>query len=344
MHNKKHYLARRYMFNKYDANCQLALDMPVRFSEGDIFLGLDFTINQHPHLAEVLSEVRQHGAKIYLLLYDLLPIALPSTFYKEVVVNFKLWLEAAVSVADGMICISRTVADELLVWLDKNPPKRSTPLDIGYFHLGSSLSEQDLSTPPLSSQPIGALKNNSRQTVLMVGTIEPRKGYAQVLSAFELIWNTGLDVNLVIVGREGWLVDDLVDNMTHHPEYNKRFYWLNDADDTALDELYRHSTVLLAASEGEGFGLPIVEAARRGTPVIVRDIPVFREVAGDGGFYFTGKSAERLAEKVQEWFSLHATGNAPKPQLVTTFSWQESSSQLYEIILHGNWYQRWSGL
>ena len=38
----------------------------------------------------------------------------------------------------------------------------------------------------------------------MVGTLEPRKGYLQALDAFERLWEQGVEVNLVIVGREGW--------------------------------------------------------------------------------------------------------------------------------------------
>jgi len=342
IHNKKHYFARRYMFNKYLADWQMTPDMPVRFSKGDIFIGLDFTINQHPYLVDVLSEIKEEGVKVNILIYDLLPIMSPSTFRKDVVSNFKLWLNAVVTVADGVICISKSVADEILEWLAENPPKRSTPLNIGYFHLGSNLDKQILSKPLNRADQVHRVETKKRQTVLMVGTIEPRKCYSQAFSAFDLLWKKGFDVNLVIVGREGWMTDDLVKNMRCHPEYNKRFFWLDNADDSALDKLYREATVLLAASEGEGFGLPIVEAASRDTPVIVRDIPVFREVAGEGGFYFKGESAEHLAERIHEWFSLFALGKTPKPQLVKTVTWQESSQQLYDVLLHDNWYQKWS--
>ncbi|MBK6649318.1 MAG: glycosyltransferase [Betaproteobacteria bacterium] len=50
-----------------------------------------------------------------------------------------------------------------------------------------------------------------RPSFLMVGTLEPRKGYLQALDAFTLLWDSGVDINLVIVGREGWT--DLPDRM-----------------------------------------------------------------------------------------------------------------------------------
>ena len=60
------------------------------------------------------------------------------------------------------------------------------------------------------------------------------------------------------------------------------------------------------ASEGEGFGLAIVEGARHGKPLILRDIPVFREIAGKHAFYFRGDTPEELAKALREWFSLRA--------------------------------------
>ncbi len=79
------------------------------------------------------------------------------------------------------------------------------------------------------------LRQLQRPSFLMVGTIEPRKGYLQTVEAFSELWNEGIDVNLVIVGKEGWigLPDDMrrdipktVECLPHHPELNKRLFWL----------------------------------------------------------------------------------------------------------------------
>ena len=61
----------------------------------------------------------------------------------------------------------------------------------------------------------------------MVGTLEPRKGIAQVLSAFELLWADGVELQLVLVGKEGWrelpenqrrTIPALVKRLTAEPE------------------------------------------------------------------------------------------------------------------------------
>ncbi len=107
----------------------------------------------------------------------------------------------------------------------------------------------------------------------MVGTIEPRKGHAMVLSAFETLWAEGHDVNLVIVGRKGWLVDALCSRLAGHARLGRRLFWFESASDEYLDAIYANSSCLMAASEGEGFGLPLIEAAQRGrrsSPAIFR--------------------------------------------------------------------------
>ena len=91
----------------------------------------------------------------------------------------------------------------------------------------------------------------SALSFLMVGTLEPRKGHAQALSAFERLWASGLDVKLVLVGNRGWMVDDLTRRLQTHPERGKRLFWLEGIGDASLEEIYATATCLLAASEGE---------------------------------------------------------------------------------------------
>ena len=207
---ENHYYSRNYLFNKLNANNKITPDLPVIFKKNDNFLGLDLTINQHPILNEVLSKIKHNGTKVYFALFDLLPIILPSTFYKSVVNDFTLWIEEVTKNADGLICISRSVADELFEWLNKNQPDRSTPLKIGYFHLGSDIHCCKKESLFNEDQAIGLMHTKTSLTVLMVGTLEPRKGYAQTIFAFERLWKDGIDIKLVIVGQEGWMMEKLV--------------------------------------------------------------------------------------------------------------------------------------
>jgi glycosyltransferase involved in cell wall biosynthesis len=162
----------------------------------------------------------------------------------------------------------------------------------------------------------------------MVGTLEPRKGHTQTIAAFEKLWADGVDVNLVVVGRQGWMMETLVERLGHHPELNKHLFWLNGISDELLEKVYSSSACLIAASEGEGFGLPLIEAAQHKLPIIARDIPVFREVAGNHAFYFTGTRPDELTTFLHKWLTLLATGEHPKSDDMSWLTWEQSSEQL----------------
>ena len=106
-----------------------------------------------------------------------------------------------------------------------------------------------------------------------------------------------------------------------------------------LDHIYRSARALLAASEGEGFGLPLIEAAQYGLPIIARDIPIFREVAGEHAYYFRGKDPGDLADALRTWLSLGDA--APASQSLPRLTWHQSSRQLLDVVLRDRWYGSW---
>ncbi len=72
----------------------------------------------------------------------------------------------------------------------------------------------------------------------MVGTLEPRKAHQQVLEAFEQLWNDGQKIQLVIVGKQGWMVESLAQRIRTHPELGKRLFWLENVSDEYLEKIY----------------------------------------------------------------------------------------------------------
>jgi len=89
---------------------------------------------------------------------------------------------------------------------------------------------------------------------------------------------------------------------------------------------------LLAASEAEGFGLPLIEASFHKLPVLARDIAVFREVAGDAALYFDGSSSEGLVAGVLRWVRQKELNAIPEPAGMDTMSWQESANALLDQL------------
>ncbi|HAU78166.1 MAG TPA: glycosyl transferase family 1 [Agrobacterium sp.] len=318
-------------------------DMPLQDSLletacGDRYLGLDLLPHIVPQNAGIYQDFRNRGVDVFFVVYDLLPVLRPDVFVPEADVNFGRWLDAVTTLADGVICISRAVADELVTWLEQRETRRQAPLKVGYFHLGADIpatsSNRDGDDQPneVLSAMLGA------PSILMVGTIEPRKAHAQALAAFERLWAEGTAVNLVIVGKQGWMVEALVERLRNHPEKGRRLFWIEGANDALLLRIYAAATALLAASEGEGFGLPLIEAAQHGLPIIARDLDVFKEVAGEHAFYFNGTAPEMLAARLAEWLSLHASGRVIESTSMPWLKWHESAQQLIRVISSDKWH------
>jgi glycosyltransferase involved in cell wall biosynthesis len=168
----------------------------------------------------------------------------------------------------------------------------------------------------------------------VVSTLEPRKGHAQTLRAFEKLWAEGHEVFLVLVGKKGWKVDELVLSIEEHPMLNQYLFWLQGVSDEYLTQIYQNSTCLIAASEGEGFGLPLIEAAHHKIPIIARDLPVFKEVAQNHAFYFSTRKSENLAQAIKDWLKLYDANSHPKSDTMPWLNWGQSAKQLLSQILH----------
>ncbi len=335
-----HY-ARSYCARRYFPGETLPADEVVEFSVGDVYLGLDLGAHLVPQYLDLFREMRYRGIKQHFVVYDLLPILRPDCFRPELLPTFRSWYEAVSEVADSIVCISRAVADEFESWLYQSMPARQRPLAIGYFHLGADIAKADVgdaSGVHVHPQLAGL---GERPTFLMVGTIEPRKGHVQTLEAFERLWQQGLEINLLIIGRAGWLSDHVMQRLREHPQQGKQLFWFDTADDNLLLAAYHRASAMLMASEGEGFGLPLIEAAHHGLPLITRDLPVFREIVGAHGYYFTGYDAESLAVALSGWLTLHAQGTAPQSADMRWQTWSESTAQLIDVVSQEHWIHTW---
>jgi len=300
-------------------------DVPIEPRVGDRFLGLDL-VRDHAEVAHAaLLALQARGVRGAVVVYDLLPWRHPEWFPPGMQARFADWLQRVVAPADQALCISGAVADELRAMLAASDVGRVPR--IGVFPLGADLQ---VPTPPRECLPA---RRPGRLRWLMVGTIEPRKGHAQALQAFEILWSRGIEVELVIAGHPGWKVEDLLARLRSHPERGGRLHWLESVEDPQLAAAYRDCDVLLMASQGEGFGLPVVEAARLGLPVLARDLPVFREVAGEGADYFRGDDGVALATAIQHWLARRAQGRTADPGRILQQDWRQAATGLANLIL-----------
>lgn len=302
------------------AGC-LGEDRPFDAVPGDVLLALDFHREHADAVGTAVSALRDRGVSTCFVAHDVLPATHPDWFPPGVAEDYGRWLEMLSRSADAVLCISAATRDAVLAQLDaRSLPRPAQGAFV--FPLGSD------PFPAAGSSPLPARSAGSTR-VLMVGTIEPRKGHDQALAAMERLWERSHAFELVVVGHAGWMTGELAVRLRGHPEAGARLHWFESLDDRALLALYRDADLLLHASRGEGYGLPIAEAGRAGCPLLLRDLPVFREVAGDSADYFHGDTAAELASALQAWRD--APGARARPDVRRWPLWADSASALMDL-------------
>ena len=288
----------------------------VALRPGDRLLMLDSSWDIFPKWAEAIFPiVRGLGGVIVTCVYDILPVTHSQYFPASIVKMFLPWFELATRESDLLLSISAATRTEVEKHADFFPRKSD------FFHLGADFSSTRAA--PMASIP------SMIPTILMVGTIEPRKGHATVLDAFEMIWRSGQQMRLIFVGRPGWKVRALMRRISKLKRQSNLFDFHEGASDELLSECYRSADVVVTASLAEGFGLPLVETLMHGKPIVASDIPAFREVAGDLPEYFEPGNPAALVAAITRVLSRNGLKSRMLPVWLT---WDQSADQLVEKL------------
>lgn len=322
-------------------------DYPIEPIKGDLILGLDISGAEMVQAAEssLYQKYRNIGVESYFIIYDLLPLKYPHFFPQGTNIAHEKWLEAVTN-CNGALCISKSVSDEFYLWFKENCKKSDHLFKIGWFHLGGDIENSSPTYGLTNSIKESLEKIKLRQSFLMVGTIEPRKGYLQALGAFTKLWESGVDINLIIVGAEGWksveensrrTIPEIIRQIKNHPELNSRLFWFDGISDESLEKLYEVSDCLVAASEGEGFGLPLIEASQRGLHIIARDLPIFREVGEQFPYFFRGCNVEDLERALLDWLQGARQNDEKREVIMKSKTWKESAESVLTVLLGNKW-------
>ncbi len=137
--------------------------------------------------------------------------------------------------------------------------------------------------------------------ILYVGTIEPRKNISTLLKAFKLIRDR-YKLKLILAGGKGWSYEEVL-KMPDKLGIRDDVVFTGYVNEKTILYLYNNAMVFVCPSVYEGFGLPVVEAMSCGVPLIVSDIPSFKEIADDAGLFFNPSDHEELAHKIEDVIS-----------------------------------------
>lgn len=133
---------------------------------------------------------------------------------------------------------------------------------------------------------------------IVVGTLEPRKNLALILKAVGTQEIEKSGIRFVVIGRKGWHMDRLLDEMS--PAQRERVLFTGFVSEFTKYRLLRNAEFLVYPSLYEGFGIPALEAMSVGKPVLAARSSSFPEVIGDAGVYFDPLSVSEFAAAFHE--------------------------------------------
>ncbi len=169
--------------------------------------------------------------------------------------------------------------------------------------------------------------------LLDVGTLEPRKNLPFLVRAFALAVREGITEKLVITGKKGWYFEGLF-KLVDELELNDKIIFTGYVEEGDLAALYSGAKVFVFPSLYEGFGLPPLEAASCGVPVISSNTSSLPEVVGKAGILLPPKDERLWAKnivKVLKDVPLAKTLSEMGLRQAKKFSWEETARKTIEV-------------
>jgi glycosyltransferase involved in cell wall biosynthesis len=220
-------------------------------------------------------------------LHDLTPLLFPGLHPLPRVLGYRLLARRSLRRCERVIVYSANTRRDLL------DHRMAAPGAIVNIPLGVNPAFK----PGLATETFRRRYQIERPFILTVGVLEPRKNHVLLFEVLRRLRESGDQIDLIIVGRDGWRWKNPLDR----PEFSALKPWvriLADLPDADLAEFYNHAAVFAYPSLYEGFGLPILEAMACGAPVVSSGASSLPEVGGDAALYADPMDADGFTAQV----------------------------------------------
>ncbi len=199
---------------------------------------------------------------------------------------------------------------------------------VAYPALPDSVSRDAMHAKRTDSSP-----SLPKRYILSVGTLQPRKNFVRLIEAVSGLKDK--DISLVIVGKKGWLYDDILASPQTFG-IKDRVHFLDYVPDNTLPGLYKGAACFALPSLYEGFGLPVLEAMSHGVPVVVSSTSSLPEIAGDAGIYVDPENVSSITNGLSE--ALSETGKIRQSRVelgksrVKEFTWDKAAEKVMAVL------------
>lgn len=296
-----------------------------------ILFDIDSVWNNQTRRSFLLPILKSQGVRVAVHIYDIIPILYPQYCDGETTIRFMDYLAAHLQCADLVIANTNSTIRDIVSLGEKLklPAIPTICVPLGADMSGRSRNTSSIPTH-ISKDKTQLLRN---RYFLAVGTIEPRKNHSFLLDTYQTYLREA-GFSMVIVGRPGWNVSNLMNRITQMDLSDSAFCYIPNATDEEINYLYANAYFTVFPTFCEGFGLPIIESYLHGTPVLASDIPVLREVGGDLCDYFEVGNAFDLFQKVEAYAKDNEQYLRKRERLAgyLPVTWDQSAKMIWETL------------
>jgi len=221
---------------------------------------------------------------------DLIFIRYPNYFKAWDRNYYRISFKKSAQLADHIISISEATKADLINFFGIKEDKISV-IYPGFDAVFSKLQQQKLDEIKIKFKL-------PRDYILYVGNIEPRKNILKLAQAFNSLQESShidKNVHLLIVGQKGWYYKEIIDGIDSLSSRDK-IKLVGPVYGEDLVGVYQLATIMAYPSMFEGFGYPVLEAMRLGTPVLTSNISSMPEVGGNAAHYVNPESLDEIKD------------------------------------------------
>ncbi|MCC6643483.1 glycosyltransferase family 4 protein [Candidatus Peregrinibacteria bacterium] len=238
----------------------------------------------------IIPSLAPRWLKIVLVVHDLVAFLFPANHSKKAVFIERMTLRSALRKASKVFVVSENTQNDLIKIF--HYPKSQTaeipcaPHDRYFEEIDNKEAEK-----------IRKKFSLPEQFILAVGTIEPRKNFANLIKSFVLVKRKFPEHKLVIVGKKGWKYQEIEKTIKQYQLEGDVIFpgYMKDED---LHNIYHLAQVFVFPSLYEGFGIPPLEAMASGCPVIASNNSSLPEVVGDAGLLIDPRNSVKIADAI----------------------------------------------
>jgi glycosyltransferase involved in cell wall biosynthesis len=292
--------------------------------------GLAFEVLKNPPdllfiPAHTLPIIRRPSLKTVVTVHDLGAEFLPGyhTFGGREYLLFST--RYAVKNATALIAVSQATKRDLIEKLGADPAK------IFVIHEGV---DHHFFKPQESKETerVKAKYKISGDYFLFVGTIQPRKNLVRLIEAFAKLGERK-NLNLVLVGKKGWLADEIYQAPKKF-KAKEKVRFLNYVALEDLPALYSGCLAFVLPSLVEGFGLPVLEAMACGAPVILSTASSLPEVGGNAALYIAPEDVGGLVGCMMRILDPSTRKELSAKSIIQArkFSWEKCAEETLKVF------------